>query len=100
MSSRCHYCHGELSAEALRRNRLCPHCTSELHSCKNCTHFCDTLATKCRETQSPWVSDRSAENQCDYFEFKPDDQSLSNLTDSTAEAEEAKKAFRALFRST
>ncbi len=100
MSSRCHYCYGELTAEVLRKNRLCPHCTSALHACRNCPHFSEALASKCREPQSPWIADRSAENPCEFFEFKPIDHSLPHASDSSAEAEAAKKAFRALFRTT
>ncbi len=98
MSSRCHYCHEGLSAEVKRKNRLCPHCTSALHACRNCTHFCEQSASKCRETHSQWVADRAAENTCHYFEFKTEDTSLPSVSDSSAEAEAAKKAFRALFR--
>jgi len=99
MSSRCHYCHGELSAEALRKNRLCPHCTSALHACKNCVHYDESIASKCQEPHGPWVADRAAENGCEYFEFKLQDTSLPLPADTTAEAEAAKKAFRALFKS-
>lgn len=98
MSSACHYCHGELSTETLRKNRLCPHCTSALHACRNCTHFCETIASKCRETHGPWVADRAAENKCEYFEFKKIDNTLPHPSESAADAEAAKKAFRALFR--
>ena len=99
MSSRCHYCKGDLSAEAVSRNRLCPHCTSELHACKNCVHYSEASTTKCLESHSPWFADRAAENDCQYFEFKTvRPEQIPEVSDTSAEAEAAKKAFRALFR--
>lgn len=92
----CHYCKTAVPAEVLRRHRLCPQCGSDLHCCRNCAHFAPTQTTGCREPESPWVADRNAENGCAWFEFRADDGAPPE-PDSTA-ADQAKRAFRALFR--
>lgn len=92
---RCHYCKADLNAETVERNRLCPQCGSDIHCCLNCTHYDESLATKCKEPESPWTAERGAQNQCPFFELvsRPAD-----LPPSGEDAEAAKKAFRALFR--
>ena len=95
----CHYCKTAVSAEVLRRHRLCPQCGSDLHCCRNCIHYAPALATGCRESESPWVPDRSAENGCEWFEFRPTPAaSDAGPEHDTTAADRAKEAFRALFR--
>jgi hypothetical protein len=96
----CHYCRTAISAEVLRRHRLCPRCGSDLHCCRNCEHFAPALAAKCREPESPWVGDRQSENDCSYFEFRrPTAESPPGPeADADPAAEKAKQAFAALFR--
>lgn len=91
----CHYCRSALSASELEKNRMCPKCGSDLHSCKNCSHF-DSQRNQCLETESPWIADRTAENSCDFFEMR--ESRGQSTVDVNAEAEKAKEAFRALFR--
>ena len=101
----CHYCRASLSAEVQGKNRLCPQCGSDLHSCKNCVHFDPALGSKCKEPDSPWISDRDSQNTCTYFEWTmtrmPQGalRHLSETTEYISEVEKAKQAFRALFRS-
>lgn len=96
----CHYCRLPLSLDTQRKHQLCPGCGSDLHSCKNCINYDESTSSQCREPNSPWLSDRTVENQCPFFEFRPT--SMSNAPATTektnAEAEKAKEAFRALFR--
>jgi hypothetical protein len=96
----CHYCRLPLSLEVQRRNRLCPNCGSDIHCCKNCTHFDDSISSKCREPNSPWVRDHETQNSCAFFEFKNSSAPARHDTkdDASSEAERAKEAFRALFR--
>lgn len=95
----CHYCRLALSLEVQRKNRLCPNCGSDIHCCKNCIHYDESLSSKCREPNSPWVSDRHTQNNCAFFEHKPSAQPTNTVpTDADNEAERAKEAFRALFR--
>ncbi|MCB0418165.1 MAG: hypothetical protein H6617_09145 [Bdellovibrionaceae bacterium] len=82
----------------LQKNRLCPHCGSDLHCCKNCSHFDESLSSKCREPESPWIPERVGQNTCPYFEFATDPHSKECHKEVLSEAERAKEAFRALFR--
>lgn len=96
----CHYCRVPLSAEVMKKNRLCPNCNSELHACKNCVHYDENLSSKCNEPNSPWVADRGGLNDCEWFEFKKvrNPATAPHQDDVLSEAERAKEAFRALFR--
>ena len=98
----CHYCRLPLALEVLRKNRLCPGCGSDIHCCKNCVHYDEDLSAKCREPNREWVRDRSTQNGCHFFEFRPAPAKAAGgaagTEDSTSEAERAKEAFRALFR--
>lgn len=96
----CHYCKTAVSAEVLRRHRLCPQCGSDLRCCKNCEHFAPGTTTQCREPESPWVGDRQAENDCSYFEFhrRATTAEAAAAGDDGTAAEQAKRAFEALFR--
>lgn len=97
----CHYCRFPLPAEMQQRNRLCPNCGSDLHSCMNCVHYDENVSSKCKEPESPWIRDRAGQNTCPFFEFRFG-QAVPHSGAATAEhhseAEAAKKAFRALFR--
>jgi hypothetical protein len=97
----CHYCRLALSLDIQRKNRLCPTCGSDIHCCRNCTHFDESSSAKCREPHTPWVADRSSQNNCPFFEFRASSETSSHDTacnDINSEAERAKEAFRALFR--
>ena len=97
----CHDCRLPLSLELIHKNRLCPNCGSDLHCCKNCIHFDESLSSKCKEPSSPWVSNRETQNNCGFFEHKPATASPASpapVSDTNAEAEKGKEAFRALFR--
>jgi predicted RNA-binding Zn-ribbon protein involved in translation (DUF1610 family) len=94
----CHYCRASLSLEVQRRNRLCPNCGSDIHCCRNCHHYDENLSSKCKEPESPWVGDRSAQNMCPFFEFAAAPKVPPSSPETNPEAEEAKRAFKALFR--
>lgn len=96
----CHYCRSPLSLEVQRKNRLCPNCGSDIHACKNCVHYNESVSTKCEEPDSPWIRDRGTQNACTLFEFKKTSpNSAAQNVERNTEAERAKEAFRALFRS-
>jgi hypothetical protein len=90
-----------LSLDVQKKNHLCPNCGSDIHCCKNCIHYDDNLSSQCREPNSPWIRDRTAQNGCTFFEPKPTPSSAPETkpNDRATEAERAKEAFRALFRS-
>jgi len=96
----CHYCRLSLSLEVWQKNRQCPHCGSDLHSCKNCVHYDEASSVKCKEPHSEWISNRETQNDCTFFEHRPATTAAAEASSSenTSEAEQAKEAFRALFR--
>ncbi len=96
----CHYCRLSLNLDMQRKHQLCPGCGSDIHSCRNCINFREAASDPCSEANSPWVADRAVTNECPFFEFRPVGTSPSEATtsDASAEAEKAKEAFRALFR--
>lgn len=97
---RCHYCQGALSVPVVQKLRLCPHCGSDLQCCLNCVHYDETVSARCREAESPWIADRAAQNDCPYFEMSPETRPTpAGPLKEGSDAERAKQAFRALFRS-
>lgn len=97
----CYYCRLPLSLELQKKNRMCPNCGSDIHCCKNCVQYDENLSSKCKEPNSPWMRDRGTQNSCSYFEFRSSNAAAaqSQNPDHSTEAERAKEAFRALFRS-
>jgi hypothetical protein len=95
---RCHYCRNGLPVAVQQKNRLCPNCGSDIHACRNCVHFDESLNSQCKESDSPWVRDRGTTNSCPFFEFRGATDSASPDEAKKVEAERAKEAFRALFR--
>jgi predicted RNA-binding Zn-ribbon protein involved in translation (DUF1610 family) len=95
----CHYCRFSLSLSLQEKNRMCPNCGSDIHSCMNCVHF-DFSSNKCKEPDSPWLRERDTENNCTFFEFREAHTlpATSPSPEANSEAERAKEAFRALFR--
>lgn len=95
---RCYYCRETISVEVQKKNRLCPSCGSDLHCCRNCRYFDENLASKCKEPDSEWFSDRTLQNSCVYFEFLASTDAPPESLEALSEAEKAKAAFKALFR--
>ena len=89
----CHYCQTVLESSVLNRNRQCPSCGSDLICCRNCVYF--SSKEQCQEPNSPWIGNREAQNNCNYFEFRKNAQ---KHVDNSTEVERAKEAFRALFK--
>ncbi len=97
---RCHYCRNPLPVTVQQKNQLCPSCASDIHCCRNCVHYDDNLTAKCREPDSPWVRDRASTNTCPFFEFQGAAVTAVPEDAKDREAEQAKAAFKALFRET
>ena len=92
-----HYCHNcrkafELDRKPGRRDE-CPHCTAELHACRNCRFFDASLARGCRETQAEEVPDLSRANFCNFFEMS----TAVPEGDRPSEEQRARAGFDALF---
>lgn len=91
----CHACGRalELEGQPGRRDE-CPGCGAELHACRQCAFFDESLSRGCREPQAEEVRDPARANFCSWFSFrsgKPDQ-------NGSSEAERAKAAFDALFK--
>ncbi len=52
------------------RKESCPHCSSDLHACKNCTHYELGAYNDCRENSADRVLEKDRSNFCDYFAFR------------------------------
>jgi hypothetical protein len=64
----CHHCGEEIRVEgSISRADECPKCSSDLHSCLNCSNYSVSAHNRCLEPQAEWVPDREKANFCDYF---------------------------------
>jgi hypothetical protein len=64
----CHHCRNEVQTEKfVSRTDECPHCSSDLHCCLNCSNYDPSAHNRCREPQAEWVTDREKANFCDFF---------------------------------
>jgi hypothetical protein len=75
------------------RGDACPHCSSDLRCCKNCSWYDTAAANQCREPTAEFVSDKERANFCGMY--KPFSGSRSAATDEVASA---KAKLEALFR--
>jgi hypothetical protein len=65
----CWRCGLKLAGILLPFSRLeeCPHCNSDLHTCKACKHFSPSLTSSCNEDRADFISERENANFCDFF---------------------------------
>jgi hypothetical protein len=56
----------ELSLPLMRRDE-CPACRAELHVCRMCRDYDETLAKRCREPTAEEVSDKLRANFCGHY---------------------------------
>ena len=54
------------------REEDCPHCGTDLHSCRNCRHHDPSVNNQCREPDAEWVTDRERANFCERFQLAED----------------------------
>lgn len=81
-----------LSLPLMRRDE-CPKCRAELHVCRMCVDYDESVAKRCREPTAEEVNDKQHANFCGFYApraaaFKPGD---------TAGAEAARLALEKLF---
>ena len=91
----CYRCGASLSALSLPLSRRdqCPDCSADLHVCKMCVSFDNTVPRKCREDGAEDVTDKERPNFCDWF--KPSDKAFDPMRKSDADA--AQEALASLF---
>src|SRR3972149_4608011 len=59
----CHFCHKPMPFEGNpMRKEVCPHCSSDVHCCLNCTFYDKTAHNQCREPQAEWVPNKYKSN--------------------------------------
>ena len=91
----CYRCGASLSALSLPLSRRdqCPDCSADLHVCRMCVSFDNTVPRLCREVGAEDVTDKERPNFCDWF--KPSDKAFDPMRKSDADA--AQEALVALF---
>lgn len=94
MEIQCFNCQKTLTLEEqfIARKEECPHCYSDLHSCRAC-HFYDTQSyNECRETMADRITEKEKSNFCDYFKIK------NKFDNVNQEKEDLLSAADALFK--
>ncbi len=92
----CFQCGQEIAADRkILREDECPHCSSDLHCCRNCELFDPAVSNQCREPQADWVNDKERANFCEFFGFAE----KSRARDQRQEPASARDAFNRLFKS-
>lgn len=81
----CHKCSNELFFEVkMQRTDICPHCSAQLHCCKNCEYWDPSAHNQCKENISEYIPNRDETNRCTFFTFKngkPEAQDLNKAKD-------------------
>ena len=66
----CFQCGEDIAADqTILREDECPHCSSDLHCCRNCRFHDPTVSNQCREPQADWVAEKDKANFCEFFVF-------------------------------
>lgn len=91
----CFQCGQDLAADQkVLREDECPHCSSDLHCCRNCRFHDPAVSNQCRETQADWVAEKDKANFCEFFVFAD---TTGPRTAARAESS-ARDRFNKLFR--
>ena len=91
----CWKCKKEIEVSQISRSTECPLCHADLHTCKGCRHYSSGSHYDCKEAVDELISDKEKGNFCDFFQVNAN---FSACTESAStKADDAKKAFAALF---
>lgn len=68
----CFKCGNEIDFDRIKMQRtdLCPHCSHDMHVCKNCEYWDPGSHNQCREHVTEYITDRERANYCVHFTFK------------------------------
>lgn len=91
----CWKCKKEINVSQVSRSTECPLCGADLHSCKECRHFSSGSHYDCKETVDELITDKEKGNFCDYFQVNTS--LTAGAAGGSSKADDAKKAFNALF---
>lgn len=90
----CWKCGNILDPKNVSRNDVCPVCSQDVRSCKNCVFYEPGSHYDCHESIEDPVSDKERANMCDWFKLNQNAKGPSNQNEKSAKA---KAAFDALF---
>ena len=91
----CFQCGQEIPADrAILREDECPHCSSDLHTCRNCQFYDPAVSHQCAEPLAEWVSDKERANFCEYFVCADG----GGTAKRSREGHSARERFNKLFR--
>jgi hypothetical protein len=91
----CFQCGQEIAADqTILREDECPHCSSDLHCCRNCNFHDLAVSNHCREPQAEWVAVKDKANFCEFFTFTENAGPRGAPGDSWSARERFNKLFR------
>jgi len=91
----CFQCGQEMAADqVVLREDECPHCSSDLHCCRNCHFYDPGVSNQCRETQADWITEKDKGNFCEFFVFADTTGSRTAARGTTSARERFNKLFR------
>lgn len=93
--SRCADCGTLLPTQADPLGQ-CPHCRSELRSCRQCAYFDPAHRFECSEPIPERIPDKRAHNECGLFSRRVTVE--RNTASGTVRPEDARRAFTCLFK--
>ena len=66
----CAFCGSKLEivGNQVGRRDTCPSCERDVHSCRNCRHFDESVAKGCKEPFAEAPKNRDDANFCEYFQ--------------------------------
>ena len=95
----CQACKAEVVFEVkMQRADTCPHCATDLHSCKNCQYWDASAHNQCREQIAEYIPDRDTANRCTFFTFKSGAPDAAEDLRAALRIEGAKAKLEALFK--
>jgi hypothetical protein len=67
----CAWCGGRLDVvgNQVGRGDTCPACGHDLHACRQCRHFDESVAKECKEPFAEVPGDKDDANFCDFFQI-------------------------------
>ncbi len=74
--------------DKVRRNDECPHCHTDMHSCKNCQYYDPGAHNDCKETIAEYVPDKERANFCGMYKaYEGEREAVVNVADAKAKLE-------------
>ena len=85
----CFSCGNEIDFNRIKMQRTdtCPHCSADLHVCKNCEHWDPGSPNECREHVKEYIADRERTNHCTVFTFKDSPSPTKDIASAKSELE-------------